>query len=120
MRRTLKHLAVAVIVLGFSTGPAFQAGAPTAATQSDQLGDVNFSVSCASEAQGKFHRAMALYHSFDWKQGKAAFEEISSLDQRCGMAYWGLAMIAADNPFGWPVSLKATGRRRGDPESERS
>ena len=49
---------------------------------------------------------MALYHSFDWKQGKAAFDEIASLDQRCGMAYWGLAMVAADNPFGWPVSLK--------------
>ena len=49
---------------------------------------------------------MALYHSFDWKKGKAAFEEIASLDPRCGMAHWGLAMIAADNPFGWPVSLK--------------
>jgi hypothetical protein len=50
---------------------------------------------------------MALYHSFDWKRGKAAFEEVASLDPRCGMAHWGLAMIASDNPFGWPVSLKA-------------
>jgi hypothetical protein len=49
---------------------------------------------------------MALYHSFDWPRGKAAFAEIPSLDPRCGMAYWGLAMVAADNPFGWPVSLK--------------
>jgi hypothetical protein len=49
---------------------------------------------------------MALYHSFDWPRGKAAFDEITSLDPRCGMAYWGLAMIAADNPFGWPISLK--------------
>jgi hypothetical protein len=49
---------------------------------------------------------MALYHSFDWPRGKAAFEEIASLDPRCGMAYWGLAMVAADNPFGWPISLK--------------
>ena len=22
------------------------------------------------------------------------------------MAYWGQAMVAADNPFGWPISLK--------------
>jgi len=49
---------------------------------------------------------MALYHSFDWPRGKAAFDEIASLDPRCGMAYWGLAMVAADNPFGWPISLK--------------
>jgi hypothetical protein len=49
---------------------------------------------------------MALYHSFDWPRGKAAFDEIVSLDPRCGMAYWGQAMVAADNPFGWPISLK--------------
>jgi hypothetical protein len=49
---------------------------------------------------------MALYHSFDWPRGKAAFDEIVSLDSHCGMAQWGLAMIAADNPFAWPVSLK--------------
>jgi hypothetical protein len=49
---------------------------------------------------------MALYHSFDWPRGKAAFDEIASLDPRCGMAQWGRAMIASDNPFGWPVLLK--------------
>ena len=106
MRRTLKYLAVAVIAVCLGIGTALQAGAPAAVTQSEQLGDVNFPVSCSGEAQAKFHRAMALYHSFDWKQGRAAFEEIARLDPRCGMAYWGLAMIAADNPFGWPVSLK--------------
>jgi tetratricopeptide (TPR) repeat protein len=106
MRRTLKQLAIAVIALGLGIGTALQAGAPVPVTVSEQLGDVNFPVSCSEEAQAKFHRAMALYHSFDWKQGKAAFEEIARLDPRCGMAYWGLAMVAADNPFGWPVSLK--------------
>ena len=74
-------------------------------------------VSCTDAAQAQFHRAMALYHSFDWPRGKAAFDEIASLDPRCGMAYWGLAMVAADNPFGWPISLKLQGRGRGDPES---
>jgi tetratricopeptide (TPR) repeat protein len=80
------------------------AQAPTARTE--QLGDVTFPVSCAGEAPAKFHRAMALYHSFDWNRGQAAFEEIVGLDPRCGMAYWGLAMIAAENPFPWPVGLK--------------
>jgi tetratricopeptide (TPR) repeat protein len=79
-----------------------------AVPQSEQFGDVNFSVSCAEEAQAKFHRAMALYHSFDWKRGQAAFEEITGLDPRCGMAYWGLAMILAENPFGWPLGMKLT------------
>ncbi len=72
----------------------------------EQLGNVRFQVSCSAEAQQKFNRAMALYHTFDWNKGRPAFAEIAQLDSRCGMAYWGLAMIASDNPFGWPVSLK--------------
>lgn len=75
-------------------------------TGSEALGDVRFETSCSAEAQQKFHRAMALYHSFDWDRGKAAFAEIAQIDPRCGMAHWGLAMVAADNPFAWPVSLK--------------
>lgn len=72
----------------------------------EQLGNVKFPVSCNAEAQQKFHRAMALYHSFDWNRGKTAFEEIAQIDPKCGMAHWGRAMVAADNPFAWPVSIK--------------
>jgi tetratricopeptide (TPR) repeat protein len=106
MRLTQQHLAVAVVALYLGVGTLLQAGAQATATKAEQLGHVTFPVSCSGEAPAKFNRAMALYHSFDWKKGKAAFEEVASLDARCGMAYWGLAMIAADNPFGWPVSLK--------------
>jgi len=106
MRPTQKHLAIAVVALCLGVGTARQADAQATATKSDGLGQVHFTVSCAGQAQAKFHRAMALYHSFDWPRGKAAFEEIASSDPRCGMAHWGLAMIAADNPFGWPISLK--------------
>lgn len=105
MRCQLLHR-IALIAACFAMGIACQAGAQATAPKAEQLGQVNFPVSCSAEAQAKFHRAMALYHSFDWPRGKAAFEEIARLDPHCGMAYWGLAMIAADNPFGWPVSLK--------------
>ena len=106
MRRKQQHLVIVIAALCLGMGTVLQAGAQATAPKVDQLGQVNFPVSCAGEAPAKFHRAMALYHSFDWKRGKAAFEEIASLDPRCGMAYWGLAMIASDNPFGWPVTLK--------------
>jgi tetratricopeptide (TPR) repeat protein len=105
MRRTPRYLAV-VMAWSLVAGTVLLAGAHEGPTRSDGLGDVHFAVSCTDAAQAKFHRAMALYHSFDWPRGKAAFEEIASLDPRCGMAYWGLAMIAADNPFGWPISMK--------------
>jgi hypothetical protein len=75
-------------------------------TVKEQLGSVKFTVSCSPEAQKKFNHAMALFHSFDWNRGKTAFEEIAQVDPKCGMAHWGRAMVAADNPFAWPVSLK--------------
>jgi hypothetical protein len=106
MRCIPKHLAITVIALCLGLGTGLQAGAHEGPTRSDGLGDVHFTVSCTDAAQAKFHRAMALYHSFDWPRGKAAFDEITSLDPRCGMAQWGRAMVAADNPFGWPISLK--------------
>src|SRR4030095_1983716 len=31
---------------------------------------------------------------------------MAGVDPRCAMAQWALAMIAADNPFGWPISMK--------------
>jgi hypothetical protein len=74
----------------------------------EQLGEVKFDVSCSEPAKAKFQRAMALFHSFDWRRGKTEFEEIASLDPKCGMAYWGLAMVMGDNPFGWPVSMKVS------------
>lgn len=106
MRRKQQHLVIVIAALCLGLGTVLQGGAQATAPKIDRLGEVNFPVSCTGEAQAKFHRAMALYYSFDWKRGKAAFEEIASLDSGCGMAYWGLAMIASDNPFGWPVSLK--------------
>jgi hypothetical protein len=108
MRCTPKQLAITVVALCLGLGTGRQAGTHEGPTGSDGLGNVHFAVSCTDAAQTKFHRAMALYHSFDWPRGKAAFAEIASLDPRCGMAQWGLAMIAADNPFGWPISLKLT------------
>jgi tetratricopeptide (TPR) repeat protein len=71
----------------------------------EKLGTVRFEVSCAAEVQPKFNRAMALYHSFHWNGATEAFKELAQLDPKCGMAYWGLAMVAADNPFTWPGSL---------------
>jgi hypothetical protein len=66
MRPKQEHLAAIIVALGLGLAMVLQAGAhegPTG-TRSDGLGDVHFSVSCSDEAQAKFHRAMALFHSF--------------------------------------------------------
>jgi hypothetical protein len=92
---------LSVLLVGVLASAALATG-----TMAQELGQVQFKVSCTSEAQQKFHRAMALYHSFAWKAAGPAFMEIAALDPQCAMAWWGLAMNAAENPFGWPVGMK--------------
>jgi len=100
--RYLVAARVSVLVGGLIVGTALA----TAEGGKEELGQVQFKVSCTAEAQQKFHRAMALYHSFAWSKAQQAFIEITQLDPKCGMAWWGLAMVAADNPFAWPVTMK--------------
>lgn len=58
----------------------------------EQLGQVNFRVSCNAAAQKQFNRADALLHSFGYEQAEKAFSEVLATDPDCVMAYWGIAM----------------------------
>jgi hypothetical protein len=102
MRWTLHHQTLPVIALCLGLGTVFQVGAHEGPTRADGLGDVPCMVSCTEAAQAHCHRAMARYHACDWSRGPAVCAELASLDPRCGMAQWGLAMRAANTPFGWP------------------
>jgi hypothetical protein len=70
-----------------------------------RLGNVEFSVECSTAAQDRFNHAMALYHSFAWREAGAAFAAVAETDPGCGMAHWGRAMVIMDNPFLWSTSL---------------
>jgi tetratricopeptide (TPR) repeat protein len=58
----------------------------------ENLGTVNFPVSCAPAMQPAFNRAMALLYSFEYESSLQAFEKISASDSKCAMAFWGQAM----------------------------
>ena len=62
---------LSVLIAGVFSGAVLAQQAP----EKEQLGDVRFPVSCSAEAQQKFHRAMALYHSFAWTHARPAFTE---------------------------------------------
>jgi hypothetical protein len=75
--------------------------APSAAAQeahqhrhehSEQLGRVNFPVSCTADAQKRFNRAVAWLHSFEYEEAEKAFAEVTRADPRCAMGYWGVAL----------------------------
>ncbi len=72
-----------------------------------ELGEVNFPVSCTAEAQAEFNRGMALLHSFWFAPAIQSFSTVAGLDPTCSMAHWGVAMSRMGNPFTWPLAGQA-------------
>ena len=73
----------------------------------EKLGSVDFPVSCSAEAQRHMTRGVAFYHSFHWPEARKSFSAVAQADPSCAMAHWGLAMVAINNPYVWPVTGKA-------------
>ena len=59
---------------------------------SEQVGRVNFKISCSAKTQSQFNRAVAWLHSFEYEAAEREFTQIAIADPKCGMAYWGIAM----------------------------
>ena len=78
--------------------------APTAALP-DELGEVNFSISCTPEAQAEFNLGMAYMHTFWFAPAIESFETVAELDPTCAMAYWGKAVSILGIPWS-PASDK--------------
>lgn len=57
-----------------------------------ELGSVHFPTTCAQGVQKDFDRSVALLHSFQYEQARAAFAEVAQKDPGCAMAQWGVAM----------------------------
>ncbi len=57
-----------------------------------QLGTVNFPVSCSPAAQQAFTRGVALLHSFWYEEAEKSFLEAQKVDAHCPMAAWGVTM----------------------------
>jgi tetratricopeptide (TPR) repeat protein len=62
------------------------------ALSEQEVGSVHFANSCSKTVQSDFQRAVALLHSFQYEQTRAAFADISKQDPQCAMAQWGVAM----------------------------
>jgi hypothetical protein len=75
----------------------------------EQLGKVDFPVSCNAAAQAAFQRGDALLHSFQYEDAEQAFAQAAAADATCAMAWWGTAMSlyhpvwAAANPAAAPT-----------------
>src|SRR5687767_7867443 len=93
---------------------AFSAG--DSAGQVDQharhaLGTVDFPITCSPQARVEFDRAVALLHHMTYPRARESFERVATIDPRCAMAHWGIAMTLFQ-PL-WPTRPGPGELRRG-------
>ena len=58
----------------------------------EQLGSVQFTISCDTAVQSQFRRAVALLHSFAYSEAEKQFRQVLVVDPACAIAHWGIAM----------------------------
>ena len=90
------HLAAPFVAVALATTTAW---AQPTGKPPEQLGRVSFANSCAPAAQPTLVRAVALLHSFWWREAERTFREVLERDASCGIATWGIATTLIGNPF---------------------
>ena len=102
---------VAILALTVFGASATQAFAQAPGHEAPAGGGVDFSVSCSVPAQAEFNRAVALLHHMTYPEARVAFEHVATIDPRCAMAQWGIAMTLFQ-PL-WPTRPGPAELRRG-------
>ena len=75
----------------------------------ENFGKVHFPITCRTETQEQFNRAVAMLHSFHFPMARDSFAEIAKTDPDCAMAWWGVAISQRPNPLVTPfisIALK--------------
>jgi tetratricopeptide (TPR) repeat protein len=103
----LKSCLVILTAAGFAGDARGQAGQHA----SHDLGVVDFPVTCSAQARVEFNRAVALLHHMTYPQAREAFERVTTIDPRCAMAHWGIAMTLFQ-PL-WPTRPGPAALQRG-------
>jgi hypothetical protein len=70
-----------------------------AAHAPEKLGKVSFANSCQPAVQASLERAVALLHSFWFRESERAFREVWARDADCAVAGWGIASAFIGNTF---------------------
>ena len=88
----MRRIPIFFAILLCSSAPALAAQEHHHELSAEEVGSVQFTTSCSKAVAASFNRAVALLHSFQYEQARAAFTEISKQDPSCAMALWGVAM----------------------------
>jgi hypothetical protein len=89
----MKTLSYFIALIGIASLPSpGLAHEEDGAYPSEAFGTVHFATSCTQAAQAKIDLAVAMLHSFAYRQSKQVFESAAQEDATCGIAHWGEAM----------------------------
>jgi len=96
---TRASVVAAAVFLAFPTFGAYaqEHAHPKGAT--DEFGTVHFATSCNPKVTARFDRAVALLHSFEFRESIRAFNDVLAADSTCAMAHWGIALSRWTNPM---------------------
>lgn len=86
--------------LDFLRGELALCGAP-------DFGEVHFGLTCTESVQQDFNLAIALLHSFEYKEAEKAFVRVIDADPQCAIAYWGVAMSNLHELWAPPTSAES-------------
>ena len=83
---------LSVMLMACSDQPTDVAAPVIDDTYGEQIGAVNFPVSCTEPAASDVLRGVALVHNMTYLGAETSFTNAIDADPQCAMAYWGLAM----------------------------
>lgn len=94
--------AAAMLLAGGFAATSANAAPRVKRAQGEQLGQVNFPISCSPDVQKTFNAGLALLHNFQYEQAEQTFSQVAQQDPTCAMAYWGKAMSLYHQLWDWP------------------
>lgn len=95
-------LASGLLFLFLAFQPAVLRADTLPATPPDQLGRVNFPTSCTAEVQPAIEKAVALLHSFQYKESEQTFADAATREPTCAIAHWGKAVALYHQLWDFP------------------
>ena len=107
--RVMKRARTILTIACFAGGPGVAWG--QVAEHAHAPGTVDFRISCSEPAQVEFDRAAALLHHMTYPRARESFQRVATIDPRCAMAHWGIAMTLFQ-PL-WPTRPGPEELRRG-------
>jgi hypothetical protein len=124
--KTLVLLVLTMTASGLVT--LVQPGEHEGSYSGEGLGRVHMDISCSPKVAGEFDRALALLHNFWYARALDRFTQITKLDPKCAMAYWGAAMTynhpfwdppsPGDETAAWALVQKGMSARKASPREK--